>query len=545
MTDTKASTKGLARHGAVMAAGSLVSRITGFGRTLVISAALGSTMLGNSYTTAQYFPQMLYELVLGGILTSVLIPLIVRARTDDADGGEAFTHRLLTLCVLLLGAATVCLVAAAPLLTRLATSKNHELVTNLSYFMLPAVFFYGLCALLQAVLNTREHFAAPMWAPILNNVVVIGVGVLFYVLYTSRPDADAITSGDALTTPMILLLGLGTMAGILTQSLALWPSVRKVGFRWRWRFDFAALKLGEIGRLGGWIIFYVALNTGSLMVLVKVANIAFANRTEGVATPGALNYNNAYLVMMMAHGIVAVSIITALMPRLSKAAAEGRLGDVAQNLSAGTRLSTVVLVPIAVAYVILGTHLSVLLFNWGQFDLDNAKATGLILAMAGLSLIPFAVSQLQIFAFYAMTDGKTVALINIPVALVRVGVSLGSLALLAPEHVVAGLMVGNGLSYLVSIGLSTVFLRKKIGPLGMKAIASTWVRQAIAGGVALLATWGVLGVLPGAFDSKGMLIAVMAISGAVLVAVYFAAAYVLRVSEITEMTRLVRAKFGR
>src|SRR5699024_6149307 len=155
--------------------GSLVSRITGFGRTLVISAALGSTMLGNSYTTAQYFPQMLYELVLGGILTSVLIPLIVRARTDDADGGEAFTHRLLTLCVLLLGAATVCLVAAAPLLTRLATSKNHELVTNLSYFMLPAVFFYGLCALLQAILNTREHFAAPMWAPILNNVVVIGV----------------------------------------------------------------------------------------------------------------------------------------------------------------------------------------------------------------------------------------------------------------------------------------------------------------------------------------------------------------------------------
>lgn len=543
MTETKASGGGLARHGAVMAAGSLVSRITGFARTVVISAALGSTVLGNSYITAQYFPQMIYELVLGGVLTSVLIPLIVRARKNDDDGGEAYTHRLMTLCVLLLAGATACLVAAAPLLAALAGGEaNRDVITSLSYFMLPAIFFYGLCALLQAVLNTRDHFAAPMWAPIVNNIVVIAVGVTFFALYTSRNGALA---GGEVSTGMVLLLGLGTLSGILFQALSLLPMLRKVQFRWKWRFDFHRLQLRKIAKLGGWIFCYVALNQVSMMVLIKVANLSADNSPRADAQLGPMIYNNAYLIMMMAHGIVAVSIITAFMPRLSAAADDERHADMAEDLSTGTRMATLLLTPIAVAYVVLGTPLAVLLFEWGAFGTEAAGATGVVIAVAGLSLVPFAVSQLQIFAFYAMTDAKTVALINIPVVALRIAAGVLSLLLLPVEYAVAGLMAANGLSYVLAIVLSTVYLRRRIGALGVRRIATSWGKQLAAAAAAAAAVLGALAVLPGVDAGRLPQLWVLAAGGTVLLAVYFAVSYLLRMEETTQAVRMVRAKLGR
>ncbi|MFD0557938.1 putative peptidoglycan lipid II flippase [Stackebrandtia endophytica] len=547
MTETKASSPSLARHGAIMAAGSLVSRITGFLRNVVMGAALGGLVLGNSYTTAQYFPQMIYEMLMGGILTSVVVPLIVKARNRDADAGVAYTQRLLTLAVTFLALATACIVAAAPLLTRLAAEDNHELVTRLSYFMLPAIFFYGLCALLQAVLNTRDHFAVPMWAPILNNIVIIVVGVVFFVLYTSSADEatrDSIISGNV-TTAMVLVLGLGTLAGIVTQSLALWPALRKVGFTWKWRWDFRALGLGEIGRLGAWILLYVGMNQIAMVVLIRLANYAAANGTDGVLTPGPIHYNNAYLIMMMAHGIIAVSIITALMPRLSQAATEGRLGDVAAGLSQGTRLSTLALMPITVCYVVLGTPLAVLLFDWGNFDFASASATGLIIAVAGITLIPFAISQLQTFAFYAMTDTKTVALINIPVVVVRVVGCLLVVAFLPAEHVVAGLMGALGLSFVLTVVLSTYYLRRRVGLLGMREISWTWIRQLIAGAVAGAVAYGAMQMLPDASAGKLTLVGVLAVAGLLIFGVYFVVAYLLKTPEIRDLTSMVRAKLGR
>lgn len=540
MTETKASTSSLARNGAIMAAGSLVSRITGFGRNVVMGAAVG-TAVGNAYTTAQYFPQMIYELVLGGTLTSVLVPLIMRARTRDTDGGEAFTHRLLTLSVMVLLGATACVVAAAPLMADLMAEGNRELVTQLSYLMLPAIFFYGLSALLQAVLNTRDHFAAPMWAPILNNLVVIGVGASFYAIYTSALAAGEKLTIDAVSPTMVLLLGAGTTAGLLVQSLALWPALRKVSFRWKWRFDFKQLHMGEIGKLAGWILVYVAVSQVAVIVVVKLANIA----AHGDKYPGPIIYNNGYLVTMMAHGIVAVSVITAMMPRLSAAASERRFADMAAGLSSGTRLSTLILMPITVVYVVLGTPLAVVMFNWGQYNLDAAVSTGVVIAVGGLSLIPFAISQLQTFAFYALTDGKTVALLNIPVVAVRIAGYVVALAVLDPQYGVAGLMVANGISYVVSVVLSTAMLRKRVGLLGMRQIVSTWVRQFIAGGVAFAAGWTVMEFLPGANAGLSVLIGELAGVGALVLLVYFLVAFVLRVPEITDMTRLVRAKLGR
>ncbi|HEU5107701.1 MAG TPA: lipid II flippase MurJ, partial [Micromonosporaceae bacterium] len=238
---TPAEQSGAAANSAVMAVGSLVSRGTGFLRTAALAAALGGGAIANAYTTAQFFPGMIYELLLGGILSSVLVPVLVRRHRADPDGGEAFTQRLLTLAVLTLGAATILAVVAAPLLTQLyaggdTTPEFRTLVTTLSYLMLPIIFFSGLSAMLGAVLNTRGHFAAPMWAPILNNLVVMAAAGLFIVLYGTD-----LTAPGEMTAGQILVIGGGTLLGVAVQAGGLWPALRRVEFRWRWRLGFRAL----------------------------------------------------------------------------------------------------------------------------------------------------------------------------------------------------------------------------------------------------------------------------------------------------------------
>ena len=540
-TSTESTETGgsVARNSAVMAIGTVVSRLTGFGRSAVIFAAIGGAAVGNAYTTAQFFPQMIYELLLGGILTSVLVPLLVRARKNDADRGEAYTQRFMTLIMLLLGAATVILVACAPLLAAALTSKDRGLVTSLSYLMLPMIFFYGMAAALAAVLNTRGHFAAPMWAPILNNIVIIGTGAVFIGLY----GAVAIIP-ENMTPGMILLLGLGTTAGIVVQVLGLLPALRKVGFRFKLRFDFRELHLGQIGRLSGWMFCYVAVSQVSVIAVLRILN-EVSHRDPDAAGPAI--YNNAYLLMMMAHGIVAVSIITALMPRMSAAAHDGRNQDVAAYLSQGIRLSGVILLPATMGYVVFGTTLSKLLFNWGNYTSEQASATGLVTAMAGLTLMPFAISQLQTFVFYALPDTKTPALLNIPAVAMRVGVYVLTFALLPATVVAQGMMVGNGVSYVVAALLGAVLLRRTLGPLGMRGIAVSLFKlgtAAVAGG---LAAWGVTALIPNGLFGSSKVNAVLdlAAGGAALAIVYLVVAYALRAKEVTDVVGMVKGRFGR
>ncbi|MGH3682858.1 MAG: lipid II flippase MurJ, partial [Natronosporangium sp.] len=310
----------------VMALGSIVSRITGFLRTVVIAAALGGAVVGDAYTTAQWFPGMVYELLLGGILTSVLVPVLVRARKADRDRGEAYTQRLVTLAVLALAATTVLAVAAAPLLVWVSRTDAPGLVRALSYLILPTLFFYGLAGVLTAVLNTRGHFAAPMWAPILNNLVVIGTFGIYLLVYGAEELEPA-----QMDAGRVLLIGGGTLLGIVVQAAGLWPALRRVGFRMRWRFDFSALRLRELGRLGAWMICYVVANQVSVLVVLSLINAAGAGA-------GLLIFNQVFLLLMMAHGIVGVSIIMALLPRMSAAAADRRYPDLVDDVSQAARM---------------------------------------------------------------------------------------------------------------------------------------------------------------------------------------------------------------
>ncbi|GAB3220908.1 hypothetical protein GCM10027447_05850 [Glycomyces halotolerans] len=547
--------RGVARSSLLMATGSLVSRVTGFGRTVVISAAIGAGLLGNSYTTAQYFPQMIYELVLGGVFASIILPLFVKAHKNDPDGGDAFAHRLLTLATLVLGGAALVVTLAAPLIARaMAEPVQYDLVTQLSYLMLPALMFYGLFAVLSGVLNSRERFGAPMWVPIINNLVVIGVGAAFYFVYTrdAAPDADGrlFMNADQVTTGMLLLLGGGTTAGVVIQVASLWPALRRAGFAWRFRFDFKALPLRDIRRMASWTLLFVAANQIAVMAVIKIANAASGRAPDGGPfVPGTTVYNNAYLMMMMAHGIVAVSVITALMPRMTRAADDKRWPDLADHLSGGIRLASFMLVPIAAAFIALHEPFARAIFQWGAYEPRQAYATGTVLAVVGLVLLPFSVSQLQIYAFFAQTDTRSVALLNLPVIAIRIGGYLLAFALLPLQWVVVGLFAANGVSYLVSLLLSVALLRKRVGLLGMKKVAFGLMRTAAAALIAGVVAWLGWQAWPDVSDDGGAAkagqLAAAAVLGTGLIGVYIAVCLVLRVEEMRSLRETVRAKLRR
>jgi putative peptidoglycan lipid II flippase len=506
----------------------------------VLTAALGAALVGNAYTTAQIFPGMVYEFLLGGVLSSVLVPMLVRRRKGDPDQGQAYAQRLLTLAVLALLVATVAAVLAAPLLTMLYGGDSgpefQRLVTLLSYLMLPMIFFTGLSALVTAILNTRGHFAAPMWAPILNNLVVIATAALYILIFgAKRIEPEQMTAGR------IILIGGGTLLGVAVQALGLLPALRKVGYRWRWRFDFREIGLAELGRLGAWTICYVAVSQIGLVVVFNLVNRAGA---DGKA--GALIYNNVYLLLMMAHGIIAVSIITALMPRMSAAAHDRRFLDLSADLSRGTRTTTAVLAPVAVAYGVLALPISVALFRHGAFTSEDADRTSVVLVMAAIALIPFAISQLLMFAFYALPDTKTPALVNIPVVLLRVVVQVGLFLIFSTNFTAAGLMLGNTVSYVAAAVISAWLLRGRVGRIGLAQIMRTFAKVTVAALSAAVVGLITIRLMPGG-DLPGRLTAVVQIVvvGGLIFVTYLGLAMLLRIHEITEVVTMIRRRLGR
>ncbi|WP_117214529.1 murein biosynthesis integral membrane protein MurJ [Allorhizocola rhizosphaerae] len=535
----EAGSGGAARNSAIMAAGSLVSRITGFLRTAVLAAALGGGLVANAYNTALAFPGMVYELLLGGIMSSVLVPMLVRARKQDADRGEAYTQRLLTLAVVVLGIATVLAVICAPLFAYAyasdGTAATRSVITALSYLMLPTIFFYGLSGIVGAILNSRGSFAAPMWTPILNNLVVIALGVYYMVELGTEEIAP-----EDVTPAQILVLGGGMLLGITLQALALLPALRKVGFRFRWRTDFRRLRLGQLGRVGAWMFLYVGVNQLALVLMFNLLN------RVGDDEAGTAIYSYAFLLLMMAHGIVAVSVITAVLPRMSSAAADGRAGDVADDLNRGIRMTTVLLAPIAVGYVVLALPISIALFERGVFDRVASANMATVLVVAGLTLLPMSISQLFNFTYYSLQDTRTPALINLPVVSLRLSVQLAWFAAFAVSATAVGMMVGNGLSFVFAALFSGLLIRRRIGRIGLRAILGTSARVLAAAVIAAAAGFGVLKLLgSGEEMTRNEAWLALITGGVVIFAVYGVAALALGTREIKDVLALVRRKIGR
>ncbi|MDY7102459.1 MAG: murein biosynthesis integral membrane protein MurJ [Actinomycetota bacterium] len=472
----------LSRSGRAAAVGTLASRGSGFVRTVVIASALGTAALGNAYATANTIPNIVYELLLGGILTSVVVPLLVAAEHDG--GGESYAQRLLSLVVYGLGALVVVLVVAAPLVIdvygRGFTPAQRDLAVLFSRFFLPQIFFYGVGAVLGAILNTRGSYAAPMWAPVLSNVVVVATGVLFVLVTPAASRAPhELPHGSA------VLLAAGTTLGIVAQTVVLVPGLRSVGFRLRLRRDLRGVGLRRTWGRARWMLVYVAANQLGLVVLVALANRAeAAARDADVVEAGYATYAYAFQLFLLPHAVVAVTVITMLLPRMSRAATAGRLADLRLDLSRGSRMAIAALVPAAVALVVLHREIAVVVFARGATSLEQAAVIGEVMAGFALGLVPFSLFQLQLRAFYALGDTRTPALVNIGVNVVNVFAAVGLYAVLAPSHRITGMAVAYALSYAVGLALTSRALGGRIGGLDGAAIVRTAARVGLCAAVA-------------------------------------------------------------
>ncbi|MGH4025473.1 MAG: lipid II flippase MurJ, partial [Pseudonocardiaceae bacterium] len=368
-----------------MAVATLVSRITGFLRQLALAAVLGLLVVNDSYTVANTLPNMLYEILLGGVLTSVVVPLLVRAAKEDADQGEAYAQRLMTVVVVTLGIATALAVVAAPLLAWLflgdSENANPTLATAFAYLLLPQILFYGLSGLFGAILNARSVFAPPAWAPVLNNVVVL-LTLVLYILVPGEISLDPVRMGE----PKLLILGLGTTLGIVAQALVQVPSLRRAGFRfgWRWGWD---PRLTQAGGMAAWFVLYVVVGQLGYLVTTRAA----AQGEPG----GIVIYSLVWLLLQLPFGVLGYSLLTAIMPRMSRAAAEGDVPAVVSDLSLGSRYLAVLLVPISVVLTLAGEQVGVALFSLGKAS-SNAERLGTALAVAAFGLLPYAVTMLQL-----------------------------------------------------------------------------------------------------------------------------------------------------
>src|SRR5690606_33963127 len=283
-----------------------------------------------------------------------------------------------------------------------------------------------------------------------------------------------------------------------------------------------------------------AINQVSVVVIIRLLSEA---SDDDARNPGLLIFNNVFLLMMMAHGIVGVSIIMALMPRLSGASVDWRYADMVDDLAKGARMSAVVLAPIAVAYTVLALPISVTLFQFGAFDLTMAQGMAPVLVVAGLALVPFTISQLTTFAFYALPDTKTPALVNIGVVALRVITQVALFAVLTACLAAASMMIGNAVSYLVAAVVMGWLLRRRLGPLGLRRIGQSLGKVALAAGGAALAAWVTVGLLPGGdAPTKVEAFLQLVVAGTVLCGVYLGLALLLRIGEVKEVLALVRRK---
>lgn len=540
-----------------MAIGTVASRGTGFVRTAVLAAALGSGALAESYNIPNTIPNAIYDLLLGGILTSVVVPLLVSAIRDDAAAGAQYAQRLLTVVAVVLGAFTVVGVIAAPwivdLYARGLTGEQRSLSVTLTRYFLPQVFFYGLSATMGAILNTRGRFAAPMWAPVLNNLILISVGVVFIHLTTGIPNDTLTRLGVRLTHGEITLIGLGTTAGVVVQTVALLPSLSAAGFRFRPRFDWRGTGLGAAGRLGGWVLMYVAVNQIGFAVITNLGRAAGAAAAPtGQAAGGHHDtfsaYMYAYQLFQLPYAIVAVSVITALLPRMSAHAANGRFDDVRADLSTGLRTSGVAIVPAVALLIALAPQITTVVFHGlphTRVSASDARYIGWILVTFATGLVPFAMFQLLLRAFYALHDTRTPALINVVSTAVNIGLDIGLYLVLPKGWRVVGLAAGFAASYWVALALTGRALSRRLAGIDGRRVLQTYVRIAVAATVAGGVAFGLaqLTVVLLGRDITGSIVALVA-GGGFGLAVLGSAMQRMRIGEATRVFDLMRSRIS-
>ncbi|HET8718460.1 MAG TPA: murein biosynthesis integral membrane protein MurJ [Nocardioidaceae bacterium] len=549
MTRAPGESTSILGSSAVMAAGTVVSRVTGFVRGSLLAAALGTYLHADLFNIANTIPNMLYILLAGGVFNAVLVPQLVRAMRNDADGGEAYTNRIITLAGLFLAGVTAVLVLAAPVLMQLVLTgqystpelaEQRDSAIDFARYCLPQVFFYGMFVLVGQVLNARGRFGPMMWAPIANNVVSVLVLVGYLVAFGPAGSADT----SAYSSSQELLLGLGSTVGIAIQLLVLLPYLRAAGFRYRPRFDFRGSGLGHTLRLGLWTVLFVVVNQIAYLVVVRLAARGAAEGLGGEPSAGYTVYSQAFLLVMVPHAIATVSLATAVLPRLSARAAEHDLAGVGDRVASTLRTALTLIVPFSLLLPVLAYEVASIVYGWGAASQSFGEYVA-PLSWFALGLVFFTVHYLMLRGYYALERTRTVFWVQCVIAAVNIALALALTRVLDPALTPTALVLAYSGAYAVGACLSYLLLRHLLGGLRTPTLVRFLVRvllaAAAAAGVAAAVRFGLQQVWPDA-ATKLRDVVVLVVTGLLDVTVFLLMARLLRIEEVTALLDLVRGR---
>ncbi|MEW6059675.1 MAG: murein biosynthesis integral membrane protein MurJ [Actinomycetota bacterium] len=534
------SQQAFVRRTVSMSVGTALSRVTGFLRVSATAFALGvaQNRLATAYTVANNTPNIIYELVLGGVLTSVFVPVFVQwLQERDREDAWDVARSVLTITFVVLSTMTAITIVAAPWIVRLYTigdtgagaDSARAFATFCLRLFMPQIVFYGVGAVATGLLNAHRRFALPMFAPILNNLIVIATMIAFVAL-PGAPDTPAPSN---ITTAQRWLLACGTTLGVVGMTLVLLPSLRRLGFRFRWRLDWRHSAVRRVAGLALWTLVYVAANQVGLLVVIVMAT----GRYEYAA------YAAALILFQLPHAIFAVSIFTALLPAMSARWTSGDKVGFRAQLSQGIRATAVIILPAVAGYLVLATPIVRLILQHGAATQQDTELVSTILRYFALGLFFFSLFQLLLRAFYAMQNTRTPALVNVAATAVNIGANL--LFFFGFRMRVPGLALGYSVSYAFGSIVLLVLIGRRLGALDWHPMMPTIVRTLVASGVTAGVAWLVARLIAEALGTGTVLARLLQVTGAVMAGLlaFVAVALILRINEVRTVRRQLTARW--
>lgn len=528
-----------------MAAGTLASRITGVFRDIALVAAIGTGIFSDTYSVANSIPNIIYILIAGGAINAVFIPALIRHMEDDPDEGKQFTDQLLTLVGLVLIGIVLITVLIAGLIvhlyaTKLWTPEEFDVATMFARWCLPQIFFYGLYTLASQILNSRNSFSLPMYAPIINNLIVIGTAAIFVSVMSQVPNADSVT------TAQVNLLGFGTTLGVMAQALILIPALKKSGYNFKPNFQFRNVGNGKVGNLAKWTIGFVLVNQITFLMVSNLTTLAnvLVSGDPGTVSVGFTSYQKGQLMMMLPHSIITVSIITALLPRLSRQAHDKDLTAFGSELSASLRLVSALIIPSAVFLLVSGPWIGALLYGYGASSAAQGAALGGVASMFALGLPAFSLFYVLLRSYYAQENTKTPFMINLGFNALHIIIGFTLFSLMPTGLQVAGLALGYSVSYVITCTLTWRRVGKRVPEIHKNGHLRLLVRVTAASFFSALLAYVIVRLtITNQSELSALRIGLaIGILAGVFSITYLGLAKLLRISEVTTVLALVRRK---
>ena len=549
-----------AKASALMAAGTIVSRVLGFVRTSLLAVAIGSTALvADVFETANTIPNVIYMLLAGGVFNVVLVPQIIK-QAKKADRGADYTSRLITLAALLIGAFTIAItLLAAPIIDGLTLNwagPKLALGTAFALWTLPQIFFYGMYAVIGQVLNAHGRFGAYMWAPVANNIIAIGF-ILFYIImfgpYVVMPDTQQFSEWT--TTHTIVLAG-GHTLGILVQAVVLlWP-LKRLGLGLKPKFGWKGMGLRHTGRLAGFTIVTMMVGNISNLMINRLVTGATEARSqlddpfEQAAIPGLQALNIGQLITVLPHSVFVLSIATVLFNHLARSMQDEDLETARRTTGSGLRTFAVPMMISVVGIIVLAPTVARLFASTADTAIVSAHAIAQILLILALGMPLRSAHFYLLRVFYAAENAMIPMVVQVGAAALSLSLAYGIAPLVPPETLAHLIALVFTVVHVFQLVLTHMLVKRFYGDYGVKAVISTYVRTgwaAIAAGIFGFAVLYPLGGYTGGWAMSSIPNAVIAcgLVGTVMVAVYLVACRLFDVTELQQFLNPITNRLKR